>query len=83
MWKRTQTAYIVNEYFRVAGAHVAVLDYTDTLSIFLQCDDIQDFDTRWAQTLRSINELPNVNIPESLNKMRLRELNQPQTVFAT
>ena len=45
--------------------------------------DIQDFDTRRAQSLRSISEVPNDNILESLNKMRLRESDQLQTVLAT
>ena len=41
-----QIAYMICEYFRVAGAHEAVLDYSDLFSIALHCDDIENFDTR-------------------------------------
>ena len=40
---------MINEYFRVAGAHEAVLDYTDLFSITLHGDDIQYVDTRRNQ----------------------------------
>ena len=45
-----QIACLIYGYFRIAGAHEAVLDYTDPFSISLHVDDIQDFDTRRDQT---------------------------------
>ena len=42
-----QIAYMIYEYFRVTGAHEAVLDYSDLFSITFHGDDIQDFDSRW------------------------------------
>ena len=39
-----QIADMIYEHFRIAGAHEAVLDKTDLLSVSLQSDDIQDFD---------------------------------------
>ena len=44
-----QIAFMIYEYFRVTGAHQAVLDYTDLFSISFHDNDIQDFDTRWDQ----------------------------------
>ena len=53
-----QIAFMTYEYFRVTGAHKAVLDYTDLFSISSHGDDIQDFDTRWDQALLSTSEVP-------------------------
>ena len=41
-----QIAYMIYDYFRVTGAHDAVVDYADLFSISLRNDDVQDFDTR-------------------------------------
>ena len=46
-----QIACMVYEYFRVSGAHDAVLDSTDLFSISSHDDDIQDFDASWDQAL--------------------------------
>ena len=61
-----QIAKMIYEYFRVTGAHEAVLDYSDLFSITLHGDDIQNFDTRWDQVLRSKSELPDDKILQSL-----------------
>ena len=77
-----QIAHVIYEYFRVTGAHEAVLDHTDLFSISLQGDDIQDFDARWDQAPLSTTELPKGSILESLYKMRTRESAQVQTALA-
>ena len=46
-----QDAYMIYDYFLVAGAHDIVLDYADLLSIGLRNDDVQDFDTGWDDIL--------------------------------
>ena len=38
-----QIAYLIYEYFRVAGAHDTVLDYADLFSMPLRNDNVQDF----------------------------------------
>ena len=38
---------MINDYFRVTGAHDTVLDYADLFSVTLHDDNIQEFDTRW------------------------------------
>ena len=43
-----QIAFMIYDYFRVTGAHDAVLDYADLCSVNLHNNDIQDFDTRWV-----------------------------------
>ena len=42
------------EYFRVTGVHDTVLDYTDLFTLTLQNDDVQEFCTRWDDSI--INE---------------------------
>ena len=44
-----QIAFMICDYFRVTGAHDAVLDYADTFSITLRNDHVQEFDTRWDE----------------------------------
>ena len=44
-----QIAFMIYDYFRVSGAHHAVLDYADLLSVILHDDDVQEFDTRWNE----------------------------------
>ena len=44
-----QIAHLINEYFRVTGAHEVFLDYSDLFSIASHGDDIQDFETRWDE----------------------------------
>ena len=51
-----QILYIIYEHFQVTGAHDAVLDLTDLVSVSLQ-GDIQGFDTRWYQALLSTSEM--------------------------
>ena len=40
-----QIAFIIYDYFRVAGAHDTVFDYADLFSVTLRDDNVQDFDT--------------------------------------
>ena len=81
--RRRQIAFMIYEYFRVTGAHEAVLDYSDVFRITLLDDGVQDFDTRWDEVLLSISQVPTDEILESLYKMRIRESDQLQTVLAT
>ena len=72
-----QIAKMIYEYFRVTGAHDAVLDHTDLFSVSQLGDDVQDFDTRWDQVLLFTSEVPKDNsILESLYKMWIRESGQ-------
>ena len=52
-------AYMIYVYFRVTGAHEALLDCKDLFSIALHGDDIQEIDTRWDHVLLSTSEVPN------------------------
>ena len=42
-----QIAHMIYNYFRVTGAHDAVLDYADLFTITVRNDDVQEFITRW------------------------------------
>ena len=47
--RRRQIAFMIYEYFRVTGAHDAVLDCADLFSITLPNDNVQEVDTRWDE----------------------------------
>ena len=76
-----QIAFMIYEYFRVTGAHDAVLDYADLFSVTLRDDNIQEFDTRWDEVLLSRSNTPSDDILESLHKLRIRESAQLKTVL--
>ena len=76
-----QIAFMIYDYFRVTGAHDAVLDYVDLFSVTLHGDDIQEFDTRWDEVLLSMSKIPSDDFLESLYKMRIRESAQLKTVI--
>ena len=44
-----QIACMIDDYFRVTGAHDTVLDCADLFSITLRDDNVQEFDTRWDE----------------------------------
>ena len=58
------------------------IDCLHDLSVSLQGDYIQDFDTKWDQTPLAASETPKENVLESLYKMRIREPVQLQTVLS-
>ena len=74
--------FMIHEYFRVTGAHEAVLDNTDLFSISSHGDDVQDFDTGWDQALLSTGEVPKDSFLESVYKTRIRVSDQLKTVLA-
>ena len=41
-----QIAYLIYEYFRVAGANDSVENYADLFAVVLRNDDIQEFDSK-------------------------------------
>ena len=47
--------YMIYDYIRVIGAQDTVLDYADLFSLTLRDDNVQEFDTRWAESVRSGN----------------------------
>ena len=72
---------MIDEYFRVTGAHDTVLDYADVFSITLCNDDVQEFDTRWDEILLSICKNPTDEVWESLDKLRIHGFAQFKTVL--
>ena len=76
-----QIAFTIYDYFRVTGAHNAVLDYADLFSVTLHDDNVQEFDTRWDEVLLSMSKIPSDDILESLLKLRIRESDQFKTVW--
>ena len=61
-----QIAFMICDYFRVTGANDTELDYADVFSATLHDDNIQEFDTRWDEVLRSMSKIPSDDILESL-----------------
>ena len=76
-----QIPFMIYDYFRVTGAHDAVLDYADLVSVALHDDKIQEIDTRWDEVLLSMSKIPSDDILESLYKMRIRESDQLKNVL--
>ena len=46
-----QIAYLIYEYFRVTGANDSVENYADLFTIGLRNDDIQEFDSKWWNSI--------------------------------
>ena len=76
-----QIAFMIYDYFRVTGAHDAVWDDADLLSVTLHDHNIQEFDTRWDEILLSITKIPPDDILESLYKLKIRESDQLKKVL--
>ena len=53
----------------------------DLFSITLRNDNDQEFDARWDEILLSMTKIPTDDVQESLYKLRIRESDQPKTVF--
>ena len=68
--------------FRATDARDAALDLSDLFNVSLQEDDLQDFDTRWDQTLFSASKRQEANVLETLYKFKIRDTVQLQTVLA-
>ena len=69
---------MTHEYFRVTGAHEAVLGYSDLFRITLH-DDIQEFDTRWDEVLLSFRQVLPDDILERLCEVRIRGSDELKT----
>ena len=67
---------MINDYFRVNGAHDTVVDYADLFTFTLRDDNVQEFDTRCDEVLLSLSKIPSDDILESLYKLRIPESEQ-------
>ena len=76
-----QIAFMIDDYFRVTGAHGTVLDYADLFSVTLHDDNVQEFDSRWDEVLLSISRIPSDDLLESLYNLRIHESAQLKTVL--
>ena len=79
--RRRQIAFMINDYFRVTGAHDTVLDYAELFSVTLHDDNVQEFDTRWDEVLLSMSKIPSDDVLESLYKLGIRESVQLKNVL--
>ena len=76
-----QIAYLIYEYFRVAGANDSVENYADLFTIVLRNDYMQEFDSKWDGILLSMTKIPSDDILEGLYKLRIRESEKLKTVL--
>ena len=67
-----QVAFMIYDYFRVPGAHDAVLDYADLFSVTLRDGNVQEFDTIWDEVLLRMSKIPSDDVLESLYILRIR-----------
>ena len=56
--RERQIAYLIYDYFRVAGANDSVENYADLFTIGLRNGDIQEFDPKWDGILLSMTKIP-------------------------
>ena len=61
-----QIAHKIYNFFRVTGAHDAVLDYADLFTITLRIDENQEFVARCDEILLSMTKIPPDDVLESL-----------------
>ena len=73
---------MIYEHFRATGAYESVQGLSDSFTIRLQNDDVQDFDVRWDQALLSADEQLSDKILEGLYRSKLQDSVQLQTVLA-
>ena len=76
-----QIAYLIYECFQVTGANDSVENYADLFTIVLRNDDVQEFDTKWNESLLSMTQIPSDDILENLYKLRIRESDKLKTVL--
>ena len=76
-----QIAYLIHEYFRVAGANDSVENYADLFTIAVGNDDFQEFDSKWDGILLSMAKIPPDDILEGLYKLGIRESVKLKTVL--
>ena len=77
--RRRQIAFMIDDDFRVTGAHDTVLDNADLFSVTRRDDNVQEFDTRLHEILLSMTKIPSDDILENLYKLRKRESDQFNT----
>ena len=53
-----------------------VLHHADLFSVTVRDDNVQEFDTRWDEVLLTMSTIPSDDILESLQTLRIRELDQ-------
>ena len=73
---------MIYEHFRATGAYETVQGLSDVFSIRLQNDDVQDFDTRWDQTLSPASEIPTEMVLGGSDKSKLLDSVQLQAALA-
>ena len=57
---------MMSVYFRGRSTHESIRHFTDSVNVTLRGDDMQGFDTKWDKVFLSIEEAPQVHIPESM-----------------
>ena len=65
-----QIAFMICEYVRSTGAYDAVQGLSDLLNVRLHNDEVQDFDTRWDQSLLSSSESPTEMVLEGFVQIK-------------
>ena len=68
-----QIACMICEHFRATRAYEAVQGISDSFSLRLRNDDVQDFDGRWDQALLSASDMPSDVILTGLYKSKLQD----------
>ena len=68
--RRRQIAFLIYEYFQVAGANDSVDNSADLFTVVLRNDDIQEFDSKWDGILLSMTKIPHDDILEGIVQIK-------------
>ena len=69
--KGSQFAYMINDNFKISGTGEALLDLNDLRRVLMNNDNVQGFDTKWDEVLRSMTKLPDEDVLDNVYKKQL------------
>ena len=69
--KGRRVAYMINDNFKISGTGEALLDLNDLRRVLLNNDNVQGFDTKCDEVLRSMTKLPDEEKLDNVCKKQL------------
>ena len=70
--KGRQVLHFIYEYYRVAEADGAVLEFEDLVGLRMRHNNLEEFATAWGGTLTAMVNIPQDSILEALYKVQIK-----------
>ena len=70
--KGRQVLHVIYEYYRVAEADGAILEFEDLAGLRMKGNNLEEFSNVWESTLTAMKKVPDVEILESLFRAQIR-----------